>query len=1057
MSSLTQAIVNLQKNIRCLCLENKEQQKIIDLLIPPDSRKCGELCFQLVGEYPFVFDNSTLELPVTEESVTFELSHDGVIIQNLIFTKKDEIICLYVKPFDSTVPYKLQLKNKTLKSEGSTTYDLIVSNEFTNTSYTESDSTNLSLFNFKNNCELSRADQVSTDAEDTWPFVGRNLTNNSYHPNSTLTETNVVAMDETKIRIASEEGGTAETFIGGMVVDEEFIYVTTFNDKDAVGAFTEASNLYLYSSGGYVTKINRTTGDVPYRVKFSDYTERPGDLARGIALHGDYLYMGSGFVFSPQTFVGLGGVIKTFDFPVESFGQQRKIVCVNKNDMTRQWVSIQGAQASNYDDPDNWLIYTQSPVVFNVPYLDYPVLAIGTSSGQSFVQTLMTSDTNPLVTSNFSLNPNGSRQTIGMNPATYTMTDVGRVFLINADTGDHIDTINLVPELYKIGNTLSADSIVPGHIGMKVWHIIEEADMATNGELNPTVSPTSYNYGTSKMTFTLLSNTGLPSASSSAYVLPLVHPLVGMEVTDNVGESYTITDGAVPNNLNLVVVTLDVVFTDDGREFTVVSTSVSYITANYVLQGYPALSGVTDTIGYYPVRIEKTLQVGHTLTKQDAYRCNYYGASAWGSSIVVNQDNNGNNVELYITSGQNHDLPLDEIRLFDVDAQPGQGRRYLERVKDWYDAQQTYITSPDEAKYNNILAEQAKTLQDMETNKAKVLSVRGKRNHHNSVIAVGLRQFDFAKILWANKTNGYDAWHNGFAGLSLRWNATEPPFAEAPAIGPLEGVTNPQEHFGILRAPDADYGEGCYLAKGKGFNNTDLLVAPSKGGTISVMNVDVKFGPSVLDERLFDIIGNAGALGGSNFGSCLYDDTIFVLNANENTYANINMNTIPDTTVIGGIPYDTLANLPTIFPLPLNWYPKSETVFDSPDAGYKNTRSYTTAYNFVNQVIKWEESVIPIDLEGLLTDSQFYTTQSNLSCNKDLLFIHAADSYLYVRKTSDGEYVTREELDIAGNSHAIPMKDELYICSGRSMQGSIGRGKGNYNIGSKFLYKFKVA
>jgi hypothetical protein len=209
------------------------------------------------------------------------------------------------------------------------------------------------------------------------------------------------------------------------------------------------------------------------------------------------------------------------------------------------------------------------------------------------------------------------------------------------------------------------------------------------------------------------------------------------------------------------------------------------------------------------------------------------------------------------------------------------------------------------------------------------------------------------------------------------------------------------------------------------------------------MQVDVKFGPSVLNEVKFEFIGPPGLLGGSNYGSCLVDDRIFVLNVNEDTLGNSNLN------LQAG--YE---NLGTFFPKPVDWYPLTQNDWTT-IVPFTNTKSFITGYDFVQNTVDWEVSVLPASDDS--TSYPHYTTQCNISCNKDLVFVHGANGRLYVKRTQNGVNVTSLDLLVAGNANAILLKDNIYICSGRNLSatGTVGSGLGLYSGGTQYMYSFK--
>jgi hypothetical protein len=578
----------------------------------------------------------------------------------------------------------------------------------------------------KCNCSCLNIADVCCDE---WTSIGGDESGRSFDPCSKINPCNVDCL-ESKFNapLGSTVGGSADTFVGSVVVDQCNIYVVTHNQRDESGSFLEPD--------GRVICISRCDGSVNWSKKFSDYTSVSGDYSRGIALYGDWLYTGVN-TFAPQTWSPFTNVRNRFSSqPWVARGERMSMLCINKHTGNLVWKKYIGKEASKVDDEDNFLMISASPIVFETcmskcSTSPTPILAFGTSSIQSFVPWLVTADE---VTKGVS---------IGSDPK-FRMTDNGHIYLLNACTGEILVDQSVAPERYQEGDELSSDSVVNGdsEAGFKIWHNVCPEDL-DGGELDPI----DQRYGESKYIQTLAPGGTILAGS----------PLVGLTVTGNDGSTVgPIVAGGVPSALENVTFCIDVVFEPGTTTFH----RVGPIPGGPYDTTSSDMDGVTG--GNFPARIVKVLQVGDTLTEQDAYQSNYYGSSTWASPHVVNRDSCGCAAEIYFTTGQSHATPLDEQCIFDRHGGPGTGQNYLDRVCDIQQKQDAFKNDRTKTNFLAVREAWANAEKDVKIRSEIPVSVRGNRNFHNSVIGVNLRCGSFGDLMWNHKVFAYDTWHVGF-------------------------------------------------------------------------------------------------------------------------------------------------------------------------------------------------------------------------------------------------------------------------------------------------------
>jgi hypothetical protein len=846
--------------------------------------------------------------------------------------------------------------------------------------------------------------------KDVWFFTGKDETNRACNDFSKIDRCNVKLLEEKfKAPIGADiEGGLvkADLFIGSVSADKDFIYLTTHNQADKDNNFLDPT--------GYVMKFKRSDGTRVYSKKFSDYSGIWGDYARGTpAIHKDMMYLGSGYT-RPQTWNGAGSDILTFGFPSNPAGKRTRMYGIDKVTGEKVWETELGRVATNVDDDDNFKFITQSALVVEMKWPGrgkIPVVFVGTSSGNSFIPYFSSSAESRELFSESAMN--GSLGAT-LYP-TGVMTDVGSLFMLDGRTGEVLSETRMGPEPYVEGDKLRSDSLVGGSEEFRIWHVVQPEDVLVGGELNPVDK----RYEKSKLIMTLL----------KGQVVGVGNPLVGQSVIDNEGNAAVVAVGAVPDNLDGVVVTLDVVFKANTTEFQVVGPQPSAT----VYDTTTAELFIDVAEHRLPARIEKVLREGDVLTKQDAYQSNYLGASVWGSTPVLRRDRCGKPEALYIATGQSHFLPLDESIRFDVDVQPGHGQTPLEslfNIKQKVDAFKSNKTQLNLNAYRKAVEDRT---QDLLVNMDRARSVRGDQWYYDSLVVLDLRkealenlkpynpmEWSTELILNASRRAGFDTWHIGFhEGQHYQFGPAGSPDAVF-----VPGFTDIQAYYGHIRGDDGDFGQGPILVKHHG---DKYLVGPGKSGLVTVVKLTSDpFDLNVVD---FKPLSYPGILGGCNYGAAVSGDKLLTVQAND---------------VNSGIFNDP--NLKNMFPPPITWY---KTGQNDPKTieGLEPDRSYLSRYDVGTGEVVYEEA--------LLKESPPLASVTNISCSRDVVFVQPNSKKLQARSIKDGKILKEFLRDAAGNSSALVMKNELYMASGRN--NFFAQPGGTNYTPEQYLYAYKLA
>jgi len=852
------------------------------------------------------------------------------------------------------------------------------------------------------------------DIGDKWLFRGRDLTNRAHSPRTQINSGNVKQLVQKFASAIGQDpslGGTiagavlADINWGSVVVDDNYIFLATHNQRNAAGT--------LLVGTGYFMAFNRATGQRVWNKAVDTYSLDNSNsvFEAAPAVHGDYLYIGSKNR-RPQTYAATSYQSctnpKYFGAPSTAKGVRTHVYSINKHTGAEVWVREIGAVATKLDDPDNLLNIAMSPVAFDMDPTGgnnkIPVVAIGTSSGNSFFYDFSACDE----TTAYGYQAITGYAGFGTDPRT-RVTDVGRMVLLNGNDGTIISTTMMGPPLYVAGDTLSEESIVYGEPELEdgdfqIWHIVDPADLLAAGELNP-IGP---RYGKSKMIISLMPGATIPAGS----------PVVGLTVQDNTGTLVLVAAGAVPANLNYVTITMEVEFVPGTTTYyrrSPLPVATAFVTTS---------SGLDGTGGNVPARIVKRLRVGDTLTDQDAYESNLYGASVWGSSPSINFDKNGVPTELYVATGQAHKIPYDEVRRFTVTNPPGNFTRPIERLFNIKQKNDAFAANPTIENLERVRQAQAERLADLKTGRALPLSVRSRNFHSNSIVAINLRPGHIGEIIWTKKAADYDTWRIGLVYDSQRQDE-----------GGLKiGFTDIEAHHGLLRGFDSDHGEAPYFCPNCGERGADYLVAPNKGGAVTVIKLsDVNTGPTVATETAQSILNNPGLLGGSNYGSSMIGHRIYTVQSNE---AAAFVSTV-----------DRPFNKRSLPPV-LEWYPVNQHD-PATIQPFTHRQSFLSCYDFLNDSVVFE---VPLQT---LPPGNSYATVTAFSSGADLIYVQPNSLTLQIRKATDGSLVHTITLDSAGVSNLAVLDRELIIANGRSNFLGDNPAGTNY-VAARNLYSYKL-
>jgi hypothetical protein len=110
------------------------------------------------------------------------------------------------------------------------------------------------------------------------------------------------------------------------------------------------------------------------------------------------------------------------------------------------------------------------------------------------------------------------------------------------------------------------------------------------------------------------------------------------------------------------------------------------------------------------------------------------------------------------------------------------------------------------------------------------------------------------------------------------------------------------------------------------------------------------------------------------------------------------------------------------FPPELRWYPLTQSNWRTIQA-IPESVSFLSGYDVDTHTVKWEQRLLQSDLKR--------PTIANISASKGVVYVQPNALELQVRKSSDGSLIKSFPTKSAGNSAAIILNRDIYLCSGR--------------------------
>lgn len=819
-----------------------------------------------------------------------------------------------------------------------------------------------------------------------WTSVNNTLDGNRSDVFSEITTGNISTLEE-KFRtpLSDVEGGKADVYTNPTVTYDGVIYMTTQTQYTPQG-------IPRSDKGGEVMAISALSGEILWRRQVSEYSGVPFDFSRAApAVFSQYIYIGTG-TQTPQSIVPYESTLTslfTGQLVGQGTGTRQSVICIDRMTGDLAWKTFVGETATTINDPDNWLYITQSPIVKRVYDADQnarDVVIVGSSSGQSFVPSFYTNDY-------------GGTNLPLAEQLNFQMTDVGKVFFLDAITGELITTTSVGPPLLTVGDTVpSSSSLNGGGLGtlVAIRHLVTPEDLQEGGVLNP-VQP---QYGIVETFITYILEYGNGSATIPA-------PLDGIDVVDTTNTIVSLAGGApVSLTLDKVVVRVDAQFVIGRSEVVIGSTTYSTTDAS---------TGLAGQTGLRPVRIGRVVFVGQTITDEEtAYQLNYYGGSVWGNSIVSFEGESELSNDIFITTGQPHFLPWEQSTALNPPSIP----TFFQSQQLIYEAQQNYINDPTTENYDIMQQTYDAYLESIQNRFTETLRCQRIRDFRFcSVIRLSLRPSDFGEITWSSQSTAYDYWlYAALNGRSVSYS-TDPPTI-------TQGYSSIELFLERPIGPDGDYGQGASLFMNEETFNPNLVTATKSGMlfTFELTLNDETFLPNDPTPVLAKMIGNPIVNGSSNYGftlSRLVDtSTWYFVGIVTQAYFPTSLNPPPPSTT------ETIIN----FPFQLRWY-------TDPDSFYDVLQSSVVCYNLYTGDLVWQVPVIPDDT------APYGATLAQVSSSQDLVYIPGCDGRVYIRQLSDGTLVKTLTLDnTGGQSSPALVGDTVYLALGRAALGS------NFNI-----------
>jgi hypothetical protein len=506
-------------------------------------------------------------------------------------------------------------------------------------------------------------------------------------------------------------------------------------------------------------------------------------------------------------------------------------------------------------------------------------------------------------------------------------------------------------------------------------------------------------------------------------------------------------DSVVTRLLDAHALGVDTSFTGGSLSFTVAGAGTFDTNARNV-----GLLGLEQDGFTSPCRIYKRIRDGDVLSEQDAYEASYHGASLWGSSPSSFKDENGNDLELYAVCGQSHHVPLDDILAVEGTST---APRYIQQENIVKSAQDTFEATRDAPTLADVKTQQllSRPLWN-KADKDVPLSLRSQRFYGNGVFAINLRPGNVGDILWDFK-QGLDVWHLSFNLFALR-SLQAPSDPLTPVDFPSTNVfpvfqwIDSQEYFGHALGPDGDYGEGSQLFNIGGVNY--VAVASKRGTYTTIELTDPLLGPS--NKIVLAGVGNTdfvqggtpAVLGGSNFGSCGDNDSMYSVQLQAPSYDTYKLS------YQNAERGDYSTDLPQPFPPQVLWYPNDNDPVSI--QGFGQQQSYLSKYDVVNQTIGFETAIVP-------GGPNYVACLSCPSVSQDFVYLQDGIGKMRVFNKNTGVQEREFDMEFGGITRPCLVDDEVWSISGRLSSGAGFNTGDNSQAGSDYkgaskLFKFKV-
>ena len=483
------------------------------------------------------------------------------------------------------------------------------------------------------------------------------------------------------------------------------------------------------------------------------------------------------------------------------------------------WRALLGDVASHIYDPDNWLYFLQSPVVTETVSRRKVVL-IGSASSQYFQGALYTNayGTSP---SPLSL----------LDQLDFQMTDIGKLFIVDADTGTLLKIITTGPALFRAGDIIpSSAQILPiTDDKVVIRHLVSPADVEEGGVLNP-VTP-EYGGENYMMTFVLEVGDGTATVPAS---------LDGIYVLNTENKNVVLRAG------ELITETLQNVVCTVAYRMTTGTTSIFFPERDLTLATTDPSTGLAGQTGIRPVRLARRVTVGQVMDAETAYQLNLYGACITGNTIAVAPGKDG----FYFTTDQPHFVPYQQAMVVNDDLIPFIQVQYVLWIY-----QHAYESDPSPLTYEWMqdINHEYQDWYTVYTPNSIRKSERYESFYFSSIVMASLHDDTLGDILWAYKSTGYDFW------TSTAENG--------------RSKSNPYGYSDIglyLERPvgaNGGFGQGVYITT----ERPDRMVACNRAGFLYVFDISGNT-PSL---RNLTYIGNSVVNGASNYGSTL-SGSVFV-------------------------------------------------------------------------------------------------------------------------------------------------------------------------------------